>query len=280
MFVQTRSKHFSNGNNGESDFIMSTHSIIRECDSEVELKGSASTSLMKSIIGQSNIVGNQRSPGVLGNSVPNTVSPMAILNALSQPFMPNAGVGLMGSRTDDITDNLDFTQANWDSIIGDLGFGNSNSSSGNSIGVLNNNGNFSLSGGTVTSTSSASSNLWNNMPPQMKSPNSSQQQQQQIMRNMMNMQQQNSGNSNMGTNFPRSNSYDGSCQKSPGFPPSPGIRGTFHVSTSQQNMRGMGGYSGQRSPGSAGMSQNRMSPANVVYPPQRTPPLSGTSLLS
>ena len=45
VFVQTKSRLFS-------DSIMSMHSIIRECDNDTELKGSASTSLMKSIIGQ------------------------------------------------------------------------------------------------------------------------------------------------------------------------------------------------------------------------------------
>ncbi|ELU05826.1 hypothetical protein CAPTEDRAFT_92183 [Capitella teleta] len=53
VFVQTKSKLFSNPNTNKPEFIMSTHSIVRECDADTELKGSASTSLMKSIIGQS-----------------------------------------------------------------------------------------------------------------------------------------------------------------------------------------------------------------------------------
>jgi nuclear receptor coactivator 2 len=53
VFVQTKSKLFKNPNTSKPEFIMSTHSIVRECDAESELKGSASTSLMKSIIGQS-----------------------------------------------------------------------------------------------------------------------------------------------------------------------------------------------------------------------------------
>jgi hypothetical protein len=60
------SLHTYNGDSSEQDFILSTHSIIRECDSENELKGSASTSLMKSIIGQSQVAGprNQNLTGI------------------------------------------------------------------------------------------------------------------------------------------------------------------------------------------------------------------------
>ncbi|KAK2175862.1 hypothetical protein NP493_702g03084 [Ridgeia piscesae] len=52
-FITTKSKLFRNPSTGKPEIIFSTHCIVRECDADTELKGSASTSLMKSIIGQS-----------------------------------------------------------------------------------------------------------------------------------------------------------------------------------------------------------------------------------
>ncbi|KAL8576012.1 hypothetical protein ACOMHN_052030 [Nucella lapillus] len=50
VFVQTQSKLFFNASQ-TPEYIISTHGVIRDCESEGVLKGSASSSLMKSIIG-------------------------------------------------------------------------------------------------------------------------------------------------------------------------------------------------------------------------------------
>lgn len=264
VFVQTRSQLYENGNNGDHSFIMSTHSIIRECDSDVELKGSASTSLMKSIIGQSNtsVPNNQREQNSV-RGLPNNISPMAVLSAINQPFQNS-----LSQAIEDVGDQFDPSSNSWDFL--DPPFPG-NSGLGGAIPVSHNNNNGFSSG------NSANLNSWNNMQPQMKMGNS--QQQQHLVRNVLNMQPQPNSDKQrqLSLNFPRSNSYEGGGQKSPSFASSP--RGNQYPPSSQRGMHGAMGMNSQRSPGSS-MGQNpRMSPAAGVmnYPMQRTPPISSVS---
>ncbi|KAK7484351.1 hypothetical protein BaRGS_00024356, partial [Batillaria attramentaria] len=154
VFVQTKSKLFYNSLNHQPEYIMSTHSIIRECDSEVELKGSASTSLMKSIIGQSGL-GNVRSQhqamGLGGLSSPtgggfnmNMHSPMSApsmgmggmnigMGAMNPLGSSNVGglggVGGVGSM--DPLSDLDFLNTtDWDSLTPSVGVGGGGSGGG------------------------------------------------------------------------------------------------------------------------------------------------------
>ncbi|VDI35698.1 nuclear receptor coactivator 2 [Mytilus galloprovincialis] len=254
FFVQSKSKIFRS-DNCEQDFILSTHSIIRECDSENELKGSASTSLMKSIIGQSQVAGTRSNQNLSGIS-----SQMAALETLaySQSSMnPNMGLNSDLHSMDVLNSNSN--HGNWDllpsdfeAVIGstNMNFNNSNSSS-NSV------------------------NSWSDMS-QMKLAQQQQQHQQQqqqlLTRTMLAMSK--TIRPEM-LKFQRGGSFDSSSnsgQKSPRFSPSPGPRSAPFQVPSQRSMMG---YPNQRSPGSSvgGMMSNRMSPG-MGYPPQRTPPMS------
>ena len=255
--MQTKSKLFSNGDSSEQDFILSTHSIIRECDSENELKGSASTSLMKSIIGQSQVAGprNQNLTGISQMATLETLN-----NAYSQSSMnPNANMGLNSDLHS--LDMINSNSSNWDLLPSDfeavIGSSSTNYSNSN------------------PSTNSA--NSWSNMSP-MKSVHQQQQAQQQQHQQLLTRTMLAMGKNirpemlkfQHGGSF-ESNSSGG--QKSPRFSPSPGPRSAPFQVPSQRGM--MGGYPNQRSPGSggAGMMSSRMSPG-MAYPPQRTPPLS------
>lgn len=242
MFVQTKSKIFHGVDSNDQDFVLSTHSIIRECDSENELKGSASTSLMKSIIGQSQV------PGPRSNQNLSGISPqMAAIETLNNSYSQNPINQNMGMSSNDYQDvlnsNWDLLPSDFEAVIGSSNISNSNSSGSNV-------------------------NSWSDMN-QMKSTQQQQQQQQLLNRAMLAMSK--SIRPDM-LKFPRTSSFDSNSnggQKSPKFSPSPSPRSAPFQVPSQ---RGMMGYPSQRSPGSSMMS-NRMSPG-MVYPPQRTPPLS------
>ncbi|XP_060582282.1 nuclear receptor coactivator 3-like [Ruditapes philippinarum] len=122
-FVQTKSKLFQNAINGSSEFIMSTHSIIRECDSDNELKGSASTSLMKSIIGpriQQTLLKAQTPISNVNTSMAN----MALVGNNIMPGLNSANLfGVKDNSSDDF-----FNQLGWDGNLSD----SSVSSTGNS----------------------------------------------------------------------------------------------------------------------------------------------------
>lgn len=263
VFVQTRSQLYENGNNGDHSFIMSTHSIIRECDSDVELKGSASTSLMKSIIGQSGtlVSGNQREQ-TPARGLPNNISPMAVISAINQPFQNSL------SQTIEDLDQFDPSSNNWE-FLGDSSF-SGNIGLGGSNPVSHNNNNAFSSG------NSANLNSWNGMQPQVKMGNA---QQQHLSRNVLNMQPQPNSDKQrqLSLNFPRSNSFEGGGQKSPSFTSSPSPRSNQFPPSNSRGMHGAMGYNSQRSPGNS-MGQNpRMSPAGagMNYPmQQRTPPIS------
>ncbi|CAH1773628.1 unnamed protein product [Owenia fusiformis] len=92
VFVQTKSRLFSKPVTSEPEFVMSTHSIIRECDSDIELKGSASTSLMKSIIGQGLVKGgdSEAAKQLLGPLDPSTSN--SGLPLLGSPSMAGSGM--------------------------------------------------------------------------------------------------------------------------------------------------------------------------------------------
>nr|XP_022340433.1 nuclear receptor coactivator 2-like isoform X4 [Crassostrea virginica] len=266
VFVQTRSQLYENGNNGDHSFIMSTHSIIRECDSDVELKGSASTSLMKSIIGQSGtlVSGNQREQ-TPARGLPNNISPMAVISAINQPFQNSL------SQTIEDLDQFDPSSNNWE-FLGDSSF-SGNIGLGGSNPVSHNNNNAFSSG------NSANLNSWNGMQPQVKMGNA---QQQHLSRNVLNMQPQPNSDKQrqLSLNFPRSNSFEGGGQKSPSFTSSPSPRSNQFPPSNSRGMHGAMGYNSQRSPGNS-MGQNpRMSPAGagMNYPmQQRTPPISAVN---
>ncbi|WAR17525.1 NCOA2-like protein [Mya arenaria] len=123
VFVQTKSKLFQNPNNVSSDFIMSTHSIIRECDSDSE-KGSASTSLMKSIIGPSLQLKNQLRATHTATSGINTSSSMSNMaisasmnSSASNMNSFNSGNILSALSNSDILNlgDTDFLNDMWDS---------------------------------------------------------------------------------------------------------------------------------------------------------------------
>lgn len=262
VFVQTRSQLHEYSNNGDQRFIMSTHSIIRECDSDVELKGSASTSLMKSIIGQSNtLVSNNQREQNSARGLPNNISPMAVLSAINQPFQNSL------SQTIEDVDQFDLTSHNWD-FLSESTFSGNSGLGGANPGPHNNNNNFSTGNST-------NMNSWNNMQPQVKMGSS---QQQHLVRNVLNMQPQPNSDKQrqLSLNFSRSNSFDGGGQKSPGFASSPSPRSNQYGPSSQRNMHGAMGFNSQRSPGSSLGQNSRMSPAagGMGYPIQRTPPIS------
>ncbi|RUS76646.1 hypothetical protein EGW08_015594, partial [Elysia chlorotica] len=91
VFVQTKSKLFNNNLTGKPEYIISTHSIIRECDSEVQLKGSASTSLMKSVIGPNP---GRVTPSSLGHNFPAGLSSM--VSSMQQGSSLGLGAASMG----------------------------------------------------------------------------------------------------------------------------------------------------------------------------------------
>ncbi|XP_076457101.1 uncharacterized protein LOC143291220 isoform X2 [Babylonia areolata] len=91
VFVQTKSKMFF-GANQSPEYTISTHCIIRECDSEGELKGSASTSLMKSLVGQSGSFHHLSLPGL----PPNPSGGFSMLTLPTTSTLPPAMGGVGG----------------------------------------------------------------------------------------------------------------------------------------------------------------------------------------
>ncbi|XP_053383143.1 nuclear receptor coactivator 2-like isoform X2 [Mercenaria mercenaria] len=144
-FVQTKSKLFQNPINGSSEFIMSTHSIIRECDSDNELKGSASTSLMKSIIGPS----LQQTLQKAQTPVSNVNTSMASMALVGNKVMPSMNSGSLYGVNDNSSDDF-FSQLGWDGNLSD----SSVSSTGNSF--MN-----TTYQSVANSSTSAFSNSWN-----------------------------------------------------------------------------------------------------------------------
>ncbi|XP_050406274.1 nuclear receptor coactivator 2 isoform X2 [Patella vulgata] len=249
VFVQTKSKLFSNPISNEAEFVMSTHSIIRECDSEVELKGSASTSLMKSIIGPSGSSnrGNNMSSG-LSSSLP-----MGVLGGQNNFMSPQSSSKM---NISDTMSDFDFLNSNnWDSVFGSEG----------SSDLLNSLTNVSTSG-----SSPVTSNPWQGLPKM--SPNSS------ILNTMPSPGGSNNGLGNKkpsALNFTQRNnslSFDG--QTSPGYPVSPGPRSSsFQVPSGR-----LPGYPGQRSPGSAGQMRAQYHMAGQQKKnPMMSPPATASS---
>lgn len=123
-FVQTKSKLFQNRISGTSEFIMSTHSIIRECDSDNELKGSASASLMKSIIGPA----IQKATPPISN-VNTSLANMAIVgNNVMTGLNPSSLYGLSDSSGEDFLSQLTWDVSMADSSVSSSGTSNINSS--------------------------------------------------------------------------------------------------------------------------------------------------------
>ena len=283
VFVQTKSKLFTNKNNGDNDFVMSTHSIIRECDTENELKGSASSSLMKSIIGNSPLVSGSRN----NQNIPAALQPNNNLSMMMATMNPQQFMGPTVSPSSNMlsapleeTLDLDlFTSNSWDASFPS----DSSQSVTNSVASNGNNNNFNMV--NVSSSASANMNAFSSVG-QMKMAAMQQQQQQQHQHQrqllLSQQQQQMVNKQQMQMNFQnqRSNSFE-SGQKSPGFSPRVPSKNNPFPMPGQRNMMG---FPSQRSPGSAGaaMGQNRMSPgaSNVnmmsSYPLQRTSPVSTT----
>ncbi|KAH9496215.1 hypothetical protein Btru_010515 [Bulinus truncatus] len=230
VFIQTKSTLFNNHVTNEPEFIMSTHSIIRyECDSDLELKGSASTSLMKSIIGQT---ANSRPASTnTSNMAANNTPNLGMM--ITSPLQPNlGGLGVSAGSVDNSASDMDMFN-DWD-LISELQDMKPVVSTDVS-GQLNNNWS------TVTS---------------IKSPAAGNQQQQQQSPLQYTLQSGPGGQSGMKrppmlSMMQRSNSttsFDGTQKR---FTPSPGST----PRSAGFNQR-MGGYSGQRSPAAMGMGNN------------------------
>ena len=191
----------------------------------MELKGSASTSLMKAIIGQSNNVSNRAS------SLTSAPSSLLHLGMHGMPYMssPSNNVAL------DALNELDLLN-NWDIFNSDnvLGSGDLNISCGPNTGTTN------------------SPPVWDSITSQLKET----QQPNNIAVNQIGSMNKRQPTMNFQLQRGHSGGHSGSMDgpKSPRFTPSPGgHRGPGYSLQTQRNMPNMMGYPTQRSPGVAGV---------------------------
>ncbi|XP_074657024.1 uncharacterized protein LOC141910208 isoform X3 [Tubulanus polymorphus] len=281
VFVQTKSKLFNNQMTSEPEFIMSTHSIIRECDNDLELKGSASTSLMKSIIYRSQHRQQPRqTPSTSacppGNGLlPNTIGGASISASATLKL------GKDDLNINDVLDMLPKSSSSgcWDTFLSGEMFGLTKAtSSGGSSAITTN---------AMPSAAALSQMTWSNQL--LKG-------QQSIGRNASStvsqhrplaLNIQGRGSISPGFQNQRSPGYVSAGQHSPAYSPSPSVAARSPggcASTGPQRSPAAfnqpqwspGFATNQRSPASA-MGQGQM--RNMVYQQQTSNPTSTTQII-
>lgn len=180
--------------------------MCRECDSEVELKGSASTSLMKSIIGQAGHSNRNQHPMGLGGLASPTVGGgfnLNMLSSLPSTLSMNVGMGGLPSLTtsvgslggggggggsgvgggggggggvDSLAD-LEFFNTDWDMLTSSMGSGGVGGGGvmGGSDGLTGFNGDVGVGGGSVSQQGyhPPSTSSWGGQPGGLKPSSSS-----------------------------------------------------------------------------------------------------------
>lgn len=236
----------------------------RECETENELKGSASGSLLKSIIGpsvtHSKLNSSQNTGGLSGSGT----SSMAVVGNPTPPMITSMSPGNLFGLNDDIGDDFLNSMGNWDTPSSDTNL---------SGGLGNNNVNYSLSGGSSATSVSQS---WNSGVTQIKI---SQHMQQQIHRSMSTGGQ--GQVTSMASKRPltlqninqRSASLD-MGQKSPGYSQGSATRNQGFQLPGQRGPLGYGGS--QRSP-AASPSPHNQGRFNIPFPPRTPSPMPSPS---
>ena len=209
--------------------------FCRECDSDNELKGSASTSLMKSIIGPSSTQHKINSSQNSGLTNSGTTS-MAVVGNPAAPVVPTMSAGNLFGLNDDIGEDFLDSMGNWDTPTSD--------------NVLGGSGNVSSFNASSAHNSTSMSQSWNNSSKEIMQIKLSPHMQQQIHRSMSSGGQgQGQASSLQGKQRgltlqninQRSSSLD-MGQKSPGF--------SHNLATRNQGFQlpGRVGFGSQRSP--------------------------------
>lgn len=264
-------------------------SSFRECDSDAELKGSASTSLMKSIIGPSGnssskasghfqgVTSSLQGMGMLGGRNLNMYLSQSSLGAAVPPApQSTSSVPTLGDAAS-ITDMLNLNDM-FDMLPQSL---NQLFSSSDTLNVSANSVNYTMAGATnsVTMPSSASSSshtTWSSASSLKMAGGTMEQPQ--LQRSLSMAHSNMSGPRPLSLNFQRSASLFDNGQKSPAFTGTPGQR-TCSPNFAMPSPRGpgYGSYMNQRSPGSA--NQGDANRASSQFSPMSYPQAKSTSPL-